>query len=116
MLEFNIMAVNALNTSLSSVYKVNSTIQELVDNLIIEKWNVSLAYETYYNECHPTQCRYTFETRNDLIYIVTTLFGIAGGLITVLKLILPRLIKLFRRKGQHQRVASSGKPRLKKFH
>jgi hypothetical protein len=73
---------------------------------MIEKWNVSPAYERYYNACHPTQCTYTFETRNDLIYIVTTLFGIAGGLITVLKLILPRLIKLFRKKREHQQLTA----------
>ncbi len=61
---------------------------------MIEKWNVSTTYETYYNECRPTQCTYNLETKNDIIYIFTTLFGIAGGLITVLKVIVPRLVKL----------------------
>jgi hypothetical protein len=84
--------VIALNRSSASVYYINSTIQELIDNLMIEQWNPSILYEQYYNECQPTQCRYTFETRNDVIYIVTTLFGIAGGLITVLKFVVPQLI------------------------
>jgi hypothetical protein len=98
------MPVIALNASLSSVYNVNSTIQELVDNLMIEQWNASPTYERYYNECHPTQCTYTFETRNDLIYIFTTLFGITGGLTTVLKLIVPRLVKFIMYCIQKQRT------------
>jgi hypothetical protein len=87
------MPVIALNASLSRRYSINSTVKELVENLMIEKWNASPTYERYYNECHPTQCTYTVETRNDLIYIFTTLFGITGGLTTVLELIVPRLVK-----------------------
>jgi transcriptional regulator CtsR len=60
---------------------------------MIEKWNVSRIYERYYNECQPAQCNYTVETRNDIVYIVTTLFGIAGGLTTVLKLVVPHMVK-----------------------
>jgi hypothetical protein len=93
----------ALNASLSSLYFVNSSIKELVDKLMIEQWDVSPLYETYYNECRPTQCTYKLETNNDIIYIITTLFGVAGGLSTVLKIIIPRLIKLVRKKrGQQQ--------------
>jgi hypothetical protein len=87
------MNIEALDASLPSVYDINSTIQDLVDNLMIEQWNPSTMYEQYYNECNATQCTYTLETRNDLIYIFTTLFGIAGGLTTVLKLVVPRLVK-----------------------
>ncbi len=86
--------VTELNASLSSVYSINSTIEDLIANLMIEEWNVSPLYETYYNECRPTQCTYKLETNNDLIYIFTTLFGIAGGLITVLEVVVPRLVKL----------------------
>jgi hypothetical protein len=100
------MMVTALDLSLPSLYSTNSTIQELVDSLMIEQWNVSVNYEKYYNECRPIQCIYTFETRNDLIYIVTTLFAIAGGLTTVLKFILPRLMKLFRKKRREEQQAA----------
>jgi hypothetical protein len=81
---------------------VNSSIKELVDKLMIEQWDVSPLYETYYNECRPTQCTYKLETNNDIIYIITTLFGVAGGLSTVLKIIIPRLIKLVRKKRWQQ--------------
>ncbi len=91
-----------LDSSLSSEYLQSSTISELLNQLMIEKWNVSATYERYFNACQPAQCTYTFEMRIDIIYIVTTLFGIAGGLTTVLKFILPRVIKFIRKKKEQQ--------------
>ena len=107
-------AINAiaLNSSSPTNYSIKSTIKNLVDKLMIEQWNVSMMYERYYNECQPTQCTYTAETRNDLIYIVTTLFGIVGGLITVLKLVVPRLVKLVRKK-RDLRGPATGKKKSK---
>jgi hypothetical protein len=89
--------VRALDSSLSSKYFVNSTIQELVNNLMVEEWNSTETYNIYYGECQPAQCIYTYTARNDLIYIVTTLIGLLGGLITVLKLVVPTLVKFVRR-------------------
>jgi hypothetical protein len=98
--------MTALNESLPSIYSIDSTIREIVDNLMIEKWKVSQIFENYYNECKPIQCTYTLETNNDMIYIFTELFGIAGGLIIVLTLIVPRLIKLIREKQRQQQVTT----------
>jgi hypothetical protein len=92
--------VTALDSSLPSNYSKTSTIKDLVDSLMIETWKPSTMYDRYYNECQPTQCTYSVETRNDAIYIITTLFGIVGGLITVLKLIVPRLVRILRKKKQ----------------
>jgi hypothetical protein len=102
----------ALNESLSSVYFKNSTIKELLDNLMIEQWNFFSIFENYYNQCQPIKCIYTFETNNDMIYIVTTLFGIVGGLITVLKFIVPRLVKLVRKREEQQQQPIIGKIKL----
>jgi hypothetical protein len=56
------MRAIALNASISSRYSINSTIGELVDNLMIERWYSLRKYDSYYNECQPTGCSYTFET------------------------------------------------------
>jgi hypothetical protein len=106
------VSVTALNVSLPSVYFMNSTIGELLNNLMIEQWNVSRIFENYYNTCHPIKCTYTLETNNNLIYIFTTLFGIAGGLITALKFIVPKLVKLMRKKREQQQ-AFTGKIKSK---
>lgn len=84
--------VTALNALLPTRYSVDSPIQELVDNLMIEEWNVSTMYESYYNKCQPTQCSYTVWRRNDVIDIVTILFGVTDGLTMVLKFIVPKFV------------------------
>ncbi|CAF3502101.1 unnamed protein product, partial [Adineta steineri] len=55
---------------------MNSTIQELVDQLMVEEWNSSTIYDGYYNECQPSKCSYSYETKNGLIYIITTVIGL----------------------------------------
>lgn len=61
---------------------------------MIEKLNVTVMYDRYYKACEPKECAYKLETRNDVLHIVTTLFGIVGGLTTILKFIITRLVKL----------------------
>jgi hypothetical protein len=56
----------ALNSSSASRYSVNSTIKDLLDQLMIEHWYSSLIYENYYTACHPVTCTYTYETRNNV--------------------------------------------------
>ncbi|CAF1453467.1 unnamed protein product [Adineta steineri] len=90
---FSQMNVSALDKSLLVRFMENSTVQEMMDELMIETWNSSIMYESYYNECQPSQCSYTVDTKNDAIYIITTLIGLVGGLITVLKLMVPRIVK-----------------------
>jgi hypothetical protein len=43
------MTITALDTSLSSRFLKNSTIEDLLDELMIEEWNPSIMYENYFN-------------------------------------------------------------------
>ncbi|CAF1529605.1 unnamed protein product [Adineta ricciae] len=101
--ESTLMNIRALNESLLMEFHVDSTIEVILNNLMIEKWDWLITYENYYNECAASQCSYTYETKNRPIYIVTTIIGLAGGLITVLRLFVPRLINNIRRKKQMTR-------------
>ncbi|CAF4182847.1 unnamed protein product [Adineta steineri] len=87
------MNLTTLDSSLLIGFSMNSTIQELVDELMVEEWNSSTIYEGYYNECQPSKCSYSYQTKNDAIYIITTIVGLVGGLITVLKLTVPRAVR-----------------------
>jgi hypothetical protein len=91
------MNVPALDSSLLIRHNESSTIQELVNDLMVEDWNLTITYKDYYGECQPTHCSYTYVTRNDAIYIATTIFGLTGGLVTVLKLLIPRFVTLISR-------------------
>ncbi|CAF3852763.1 unnamed protein product [Rotaria sp. Silwood1] len=74
-----------LNSS-QSQNLANETIQAILDQLMVQKWNWSINYDSYYTECQPYECMYTYESRNDAIYIVTTIIGLVGGLTTALNL------------------------------
>ncbi|CAF1691029.1 unnamed protein product, partial [Adineta ricciae] len=65
-------------------FSKNTTIEELLNELMVEKWNLSSSYKNYYNECHPSECSYSQTVQNSGIYIVTTVIGLIGGLITAL--------------------------------
>ena len=84
----------ALSSSLPKKYLVNSTIQELLNNLMIKKWTASFTYTEYHKQCQPTQCSYTVDTRYDTIYIVIIMFLITGGPIPVLKFFISILMKI----------------------
>jgi hypothetical protein len=90
----SLMHVSALSSS-SSVYFENSTVRDLLDHLMIEKWNWTTLYENYYAACQPTQCTYsTVGMRDDAIYIVIIMVLIVGGPVPVLKFILSLLVKI----------------------
>ncbi len=79
----------------------------MLDNLMIEKWNEKIEYDKYYERCAPEQCTYTYTSSNNPLGIVTTLFGLYGGLAVALKIIV-RLIFRWIRKGIRRR----GEPTL----
>ncbi|CAF1480785.1 unnamed protein product [Adineta steineri] len=89
----SLMNVTALDTSLSNQFLENSTIGDILDQLMVEEWINSSMYENYYDECKPSDCSYTVTSKNSAIYIITTVIGLVGGLITVLKLMVPYLVK-----------------------
>jgi hypothetical protein len=72
-------------------------IEALANHLFIQSWYNETFYESYFNQCHPLTCEYTYESRFNLIYIVTTIIGFLGGLDVVLRLLLPLIVKLVRR-------------------
>ncbi|CAF1421470.1 unnamed protein product [Adineta ricciae] len=88
------MNVSALDPSLLGEFMVESTMEDVVKKLMVVKWNESILYENYFNECAVRECRYVHETKNDALYIITTIIGLIGGLITILKLTVPRFVTL----------------------
>lgn len=88
MITSHVTSSHAINwmplTSMRSQYSVNTTIQIMLDQLMVEKWNWSINYNSYYAQCQPYECMYTYESKNDAIYIVTTVLGLVGGLTTAL--------------------------------
>jgi hypothetical protein len=89
-----LLDVTALDSSLPSQYFVNSTVEDLLNTLMIEEWNSTQLYDQYYDECQPIECTYTIETRNNAVYVITTLIGIFGGLTRFSKILVLVLVKI----------------------
>ena len=106
--------LTALNSSKTSPFFPNTTLGAILDQLMVEHWNWSVTYEDYYAACQPSECRYTLTTKNDALYIVTTLIGLIGGLVTALKIVVPELVSWIRKRLISVRVAA-GRSRMKRI-
>ncbi|CAF4129948.1 unnamed protein product, partial [Adineta steineri] len=97
---------NPLNDTLSSR---NTTVQSIVNNLLIERWGTEVVYENYYAACDPLSCTYTFDGQISPIYTITTIIGLYGGLTVVFKLMVPIIVRIgyYIIRYRHQRVGQA---------
>ena len=91
--------IHSNDSSISSLIKasrfpLNTTIDELIENMFIEQLKTQIDYSLYYKQCSPSICSYTYIQYIDLLYTITFLLGLQGGLSIVLKWISPKLIRI----------------------
>ncbi|CAF3872343.1 unnamed protein product [Adineta steineri] len=100
-------------TKLSSNKTQYERIDKIVNNLFIQSWNNASLFDSYFKHCHPLECRYSYKTRLNFIYTITTILGLIGGINTALRLLLPILVKSifsisnFVRRSRHQNVITT---------
>ncbi|CAF3899998.1 unnamed protein product [Adineta steineri] len=80
-------------TILNSSSHENNTIESLANHLFIHSWSNETLFKSYFEQCNPLTCEYSYETRLDLIYILTIFIGLVGGLNIVFRLLSPLIIK-----------------------
>ncbi|CAF4968095.1 unnamed protein product, partial [Rotaria sp. Silwood1] len=88
------LAITAMNSSVPSRFLPNDTISVMVSNLLIEEWQFNIDFDDYYAACAPATCTYTISGRLDIIYIVTSIVGLVGGLSSSLRIIIPFVAQL----------------------
>ena len=93
------LSASIMDSSALIQFSSKSSINDILDELMVEEWSWLLTYEDYFAECQPRECSYTVLTRNNALYIVTTMIGVIGGLVTALKLVVPWLVQLVRRQS-----------------
>ncbi len=81
-------------TGITSQFSINTTIAELIDNLFIEQWTTTINYQSYFEQCSPLLCSYTYSQQLNSLYTVTLLLGLQGGLTIVLRWICPQIIRI----------------------
>ena len=86
------MNTSVLNRIHLVTFSAETTIGVMLEYLMVDQWQVSATYEDYFTQCQLHECTYTFAGRNDITYIITTIIGLVGGLVTALKFIIPHLV------------------------
>lgn len=76
-----------------SRFPPNTSLQLIIDELFIENWSHYADYDVYFRHCLPLNCVYIQIKKFDMLYIVTTIIGLVGGLAVVLRLTCPLLVK-----------------------
>ena len=72
----------------------DTTIGDLLNALMVEQWLVNMSYASYYNECAPKTCSYSYNQHNNFLIVLTTIISLIGGLNTILRLIVPLIIQV----------------------
>lgn len=80
-----------------SRFYLNSTIDSIVDELMVEEWKPNVSYDKYYAACAPVSCTYLSDTRHHFLYVINTIIGLLGGLCTGLGIVVPLIVGFIRR-------------------
>ena len=72
----------------------NATLQMLLNELMIEENKTTVLYSSYYAECRPSYCSYSYSRRFDVVFTITLLVSAYGGISAALRLVIPLLIRL----------------------
>ncbi|CAF3998239.1 unnamed protein product [Rotaria sordida] len=92
-----------------SRYKLNSTIQTIIDNLMIEEWVINISYKKYYDQCAPISCTYFEDKKYDWKFVLTQLIGLLGSLIMVCSLIIENIVGFIQRRSSQNTESISYK-------
>lgn len=92
-----------LSTSLTNRFSIDTTVNELINDLFIERWTTDKNYLSYYQRCAPLSCSYSYIEYANLLYTGTVLLGLHGGLTIVLKWTCPKLVLIIAKISSRRR-------------
>ena len=86
----------------------NTTIDTLMSELFLESWPLTSSFPNYYEKCAPILCTSTFTQTGSVLFVLTTLFGLFGGLTIVLRFGIFNLVQWWikRSTGSNQHLTS----------
>lgn len=89
------LMVSALNSTYPSRFSSNDNLKLVLDELMVESWNFFAKYDQYYHKCEPVYCSFDYTEKASVIYMVTTIIGLFGGLNIVFRLISIAVVRIF---------------------
>ena len=92
---FNISeSFSAIDNRSVSRFSSTATIHSMANELFIEKWQTNTSYEQFFTTCAAKTCSYSYSERANIIYVITILIGLYGGLNISLKILGRTLIRM----------------------
>ena len=77
-----------------SRFSINTTMATIINELFVEHWTTTINYSSYFEQCTPLLCSYTYIQQLNSLYTVTFLLGLEGGLTIVLEWICPKIVRI----------------------
>ena len=87
----------AMNHSLPSRFNLNTTVQKIFDGLFTERWQATSSFSSFYEQCAPLYCEYTIDGHRNILFLISRILGLYGGLTISLRFIVSSAVKLFYR-------------------
>lgn len=84
--------------TLNSRFNLTSTVQSMIEELMVESWGSVISFDEYYANCAPLICNYVINERNDFLYVLSTMIGLLGGFCTILAIVSQFITNLIRPK------------------
>lgn len=81
--------IKPLSNTTNKYFLMNTSIQMLLNELMIDEIITEIRFDMFYSECNPSYCSYSFAHHFDALFIITTIIAIFGGLSFVIRLIAP---------------------------
>ncbi|CAF1460917.1 unnamed protein product [Adineta ricciae] len=82
-----------VSTLVSSHFPLNTTVESIINELMIEELISNISYDSYFNGCAPLSCTYTYVDDNHVVEAITRLIGLYGGLIIICRLFAVVIVK-----------------------
>ncbi|UJR22279.1 hypothetical protein I4U23_025339 [Adineta vaga] len=93
-----------LDASVPSRYKLNSSVEFILSQLMIEEWFSNISYENYYAECAPSSCSYSYLTHRPAVDVLTIILGLYGGLVIIMNVVVLILLALWKQIIDYRRL------------
>ncbi|CAF1199914.1 unnamed protein product [Adineta ricciae] len=77
-------SVKLLSSEQNRQVALNSTIQSLLERLMIDDLTIEIHFDLFYDQCKPTFCSYSYSHRFDVMFVITTLISSFGALSLIL--------------------------------
>ncbi|CAF1479370.1 unnamed protein product [Adineta steineri] len=90
----------SLNSSQSTHFDVNATIETIVNQLMIETFSVNKSYESYFNQCLPLSCTYTYTDTTNVAEGIANFVQFYGSFVIIGRVLAVLTIKLFQRRNR----------------